>query len=61
MLIELKSVPEKVGLRLNLRRTKIMTPEETPIYVGEELIDTAKEHVYLGNSIKPGKENQIAK
>lgn len=60
MLLELKVMSEKVGLTMNLNKTKVMTPEVTPVNIGNVTIENVKEYVYLGHLIKLGKENQNA-
>lgn len=54
MLNELASESAKVGLKLNLEKTKVMTNgNKSNIGVGESQISYAEEYMYLGQLISP--------
>jgi len=63
MLNNLKSEAEKVGLQMNMSKTKFMTNEHTDgnkLTIANEEIEQVNTYVYLGQSINITKQNQEA-
>ena len=60
MLRELKEASEAVGLRINLLKTKIMSPDNIQITLGNHTLEVVEEYVYLGHNIKLDRDNQTA-
>lgn len=60
MLEELQRESAKIGLTMNLSKTKVMTPDNLQVHIGDQTVENVEEYVYLGHCIKLGKENQTA-
>lgn len=60
MLIQLHQESRKVGLKMNMTKTKIMSDEDNPVVIENQTIENVSEYIYLGHTIKLGRENQIA-
>ncbi|CAH1224416.1 unnamed protein product [Diabrotica balteata] len=60
MLKELKQESEKIGLKMNLNKTKVMTNQNITIDLDGSEIESVEEYIYLGHTIKLGKQNQTA-
>lgn len=61
MLQELKEASQAVGLKVNLQKTKIMSPNSNlQVRIDNHSIEVVEEYVYLGHTIKLGKDNQTA-
>lgn len=60
MMTELHEASLRVGLKMNLNKTKIMSRDDLHIKIENHEFDTVEEYVYLGHSIKLGKENQTS-
>ena len=62
MLLQLNEEASKVGLKMNLAKTKIMSNivGDTVIKVADNLIEKVDNYVYLGHKLKLGLENQTA-
>lgn len=58
MLEELQLASKQIELKINLNKTKIMSNEDIRVEV--EGIDVVDEYVYLGHTIRLGKQNQIS-
>lgn len=54
-MLDLKIEMEKIGLRMNLDKTKVMADQEGKIRMNGTKIETVKENIYLGHSICLGK------
>ena len=52
LLMKVKEESEKVGLKLNIQKTKIMAPGPiTSWQIGGETVDTAADFIFLGSKI----------
>ena len=62
MLLQLNAESQKVGLKMNLSKTKIMTniEEQSEIKIGDRVIGVVESYIYLGHCIKLGLLNQTA-
>jgi len=60
MLQELKEASQKVGLKMNLQKTKIMSPDNIQVVIDNHTLERVDEYIYLGHNIKKGKDNQSA-
>ncbi|XP_050310861.1 uncharacterized protein LOC126746595 [Anthonomus grandis grandis] len=60
MLAELQRESKRIGLTMNLNKTKVMSPDNIQVHIEDRIIDNVEEYVYLGHCIKLGKENQTA-
>lgn len=60
MLNELNLAAINIGLNMNYSKTKIMSSEDINIYIQDNNIECVNEYIYLGHTIKLGKENQHA-
>lgn len=60
MIQELKEASRIVGLKMNLQKTKIMSPTNIPVIIENHTLEVVDEYVYLGHIIKLGKNNQTA-
>ncbi|KAM0735271.1 LINE-1 retrotransposable element ORF2 protein [Formica fusca] len=60
MLQELKEASQAVGLKMNLQKTKIMSPKNMVVTIDNHTLEIVEEYVYLEHNIKLGKENQTA-
>src|SRR6202012_6100007 len=62
MLLQLNAESQKVGLKMNLSKTKIMTniEEQSEIEIGDRVIEVVESYIYLGLCIKLGLLNQTA-
>lgn len=58
MIQQLNNASKKVGLAMNINKTKIMSSNNDPITIDNERLETVEEYVYLGHAVKLGKENQ---
>ena len=61
MLGQLHEKSVRVGLKINLQKTKILGPENVRISVGNQALEVVYQNIYLGHNIKIGKANQAAK
>jgi hypothetical protein len=57
MLDEVNEASRKIGLEMNLQKTKVLSSETINIVVNGERIEQVQEYVYLGHKIKLGREN----
>ncbi|XP_071568106.1 uncharacterized protein [Temnothorax nylanderi] len=48
----------KVGLKMNLQKTRILSPDVVRFSVGDQTLEIVDRYVYLGHGIKLGKDNQ---
>lgn len=60
MLQEFRKASRAVGLRMNLQKTKIMSPTNILVTIDNHTLEVVEEYVYLGHNIKLGKNNQTA-
>ncbi|XP_050306283.1 uncharacterized protein LOC126743296 [Anthonomus grandis grandis] len=60
MLAELQRESKRIGLTMNLNKTKVMSPDNIQVHIEDRIIDNVEEYIYLGHCIKLGKENQTA-
>jgi hypothetical protein len=60
MLQELHEQSKKVGLKMNLTKTKVMSPDSLTFRIDQTNLETVQEYVYLGHKMKLGRENQTA-
>jgi len=62
MLRQLNEEANKIGLKMNLTKTKIMTniDDDREITIGDTVIERVDSYVYLGHKLKLGLENQTA-
>ena len=62
MLLQLNEESSKVGLKMNLSKTKIMTniDDDREIKIGDTVIERVDSYVYLGHKLKLGLDNQTA-
>ena len=63
MLLQLNAESQKVGLKMNLSKTKIMTNIEEQSEdreKGDRVIEVVESYIYLGHCIKLGLLNQTA-
>ena len=52
LLMKVKEESEKVGLKLNIQKTKIMAPSPIPSWqIGEETMETVRDFMFLGLEI----------
>ena len=57
MLQELSDEIKRLGLKMNIAKTKVMVVDNTPINVNNVLIENVQGYVYLGQQLQPqGKE-----
>ena len=61
MLEQLNNAAKKVGLRMNLSKTKIMSDTTTDIIIEHRIVENVNEYVYLGHAIKLGKKTRQQK
>lgn len=60
MLTQLNDALRKVGLKMNIPKTKIINNTTEHIYIDGTRLENVEEYIYLGHSIRVGKENQTA-
>jgi hypothetical protein len=60
MIKELQDASSKIGLEMNVDKTKILSPTQEKISINNKNIEVVNDYVYLGHKIKLGKENQTA-
>ena len=60
MLDELHMAAKKVGLEMNLSKTKVMSPEPISITIDGEIIEQVQSYVYLGHTIQLGRDHHAA-
>ncbi|XP_044767130.1 uncharacterized protein LOC123323016 [Coccinella septempunctata] len=60
MIKQLNEASKRIGLKMNIAKTKIISNTEETIHVDGTKLENVKEYVYLGHAIKIGKENQTA-
>lgn len=60
MLKQLKEESGKVGLKINLGKTKVLTDQNIKVEMDGSEIEKVNEYVYLGYTITLGKQNQTA-
>ena len=56
MLEQLNNAAKKVGLRMNLSKTKIMSDTTTAIIIEHWIVENVNEDAYLGHAVKLGKK-----
>ena len=61
MLEQFNNATKKVGLRINLGKTKVMSDITTDIIIEHRIVKNVKEYVYLDHPIKLGKKNKQQK
>lgn len=57
MINELDEQSRKVGLKMNLNKTKIISSSQQDVIVNSTVIEKVEYYIYLGHKIKIGKEN----
>lgn len=60
MLKELNAKSKEIGLKMNINKTKIMSNSLHNITIDNTIIENVDHYIYLGHTIKIGKENQSA-
>ncbi|GJQ86475.1 hypothetical protein Trydic_g10381 [Trypoxylus dichotomus] len=55
---EFEMISEEVGLSINIEKTKALSPDSTIFRMGYDTLEKAEEYIYLGHTLKLGKENQ---
>lgn len=60
MLQELNQASNIIGLKMNMNKTKIMSQEHVQLSLEGHEIENVNEYIYLGHTVKLGKENQNA-
>ena len=55
MIQELSDESRRIGLKMNISKTKVMVVDKTPINVNNVLIENVEDCVYLGQH--PGQRN----
>lgn len=62
MIKELEEASRKVGLKMNMKKTKIMTntQEDRNVRIDNCILEKVNEYIYLGQILKLGKDNQTA-
>ena len=55
MLQELSDESRRMGLKMNIAKTKVMVVDNTPINVNNVLIENVQGYVYLGQHYTSGK------
>lgn len=60
MIQQLNEASKSIGLQMNLAKTKIMGEENQVIQIDGTVLENVTEYVYLGHTLKLGKENQTA-
>lgn len=60
MIDDLNSASNRVGLQINFQKTKIMSPEQVAVHIDGELLEQVDHYIYLGHTIRLGKDNQGA-
>lgn len=60
MLADLKRESGKIGLNMNIDKTKLLTPDLGDVHLEGQKIEKVNEFIYLGHTITLGKENQTA-
>ena len=58
MLQELSDGSRRMGLKMNLAKTKVMVVDNTPIHVNNVLIENVQGYVYLGQHYSLKEKNQ---
>ena len=58
MLRELSDECRRMGLKMNIAKTKVMVVDNTPIHVNNMLIENVQGHVYLGKHYSLKEKNQ---
>ena len=58
MLQELSDESRRMGLKMNIAKTKVMVVDDTPINVNNGLIETIPGYVYLGQHCSLKEKNQ---
>lgn len=59
MITELDDESKRIGLKLNLQKTKTMCPPGTNIEINGTILENVTEYVYLGQLITLGKANNV--
>jgi len=57
-LIEMLADLKRVGLNMNIDKTKLLTPDSGNVHFEGQQIDKVNEYIYLGHTITLDKENQ---
>ena len=58
MLQELSDESRRMGLKMNIKKTKVMVVDNTPINVNNVLIENVQGYVYLGQHYSLKEKNQ---
>lgn len=58
MVDDLNRVTKRIGLQMNLQKTKVLSHENISITVDGVSLEKVDEYIYLGHKIKLGRENQ---
>ena len=58
MLQELTDESRRMGLKMNIAKTKVMVVDNTPINVNNELIENVPGYMYLGKHYSLKEKNQ---
>lgn len=61
MLQELKEAFQKVDLKINLQKTKIMSPDNIQIVIDNHTLERVDEYIYLGHNIKKREGQPISR
>jgi len=61
MLHLLNEAPEGIGLTMNISKTKTMNPDNAHINLSDQIVENVKKYVYLGRTMKLGKETQTSR
>ncbi|KAI8436311.1 hypothetical protein MSG28_004350 [Choristoneura fumiferana] len=60
MLADLSRVSDRVGLKMNMDKTKVMSNVHvvpTPVIVGDSALEVVDDYVYLGQTVQLGRSN----
>lgn len=60
MIRQLNDASKNVGLEMNISKTKMISNTKERVYIDGKEIEKVEEYVYLGHTIRVGKENQTA-
>ena len=61
MLEQINNAAKKVGLRMNLSKTKLMSDTTTYIIIEHRIVENVNKYVYLGHAIKLGNKTRHQK
>lgn len=60
MLKQLNDASKNVGLKMNISKTKTISNTTEHLYIDDMKLENVEEYIYLGHTIRIGKENQTA-